>query len=235
VILGAAFCPHPPALIPELAGNAAGELGDLRAACTDVIREVIDLGGPVVVLGSATTSSSHSPLSRGTLAGFGLPLQVHLGAPTCGGDLDLPLSLTVGAWLVREVAGPRSGARGFSVGPDFGSTRAAVELLEIAEREDVALLVMGDGSARRSPSAPGYLDERAAPFDRAVATALATADSTTLESLDADLGATLLAAGVPAWRAAARLMDGGRFDARLSYDAAPYGVGYFVARWLARA
>ena len=200
-----------------------------------MIGQVAALGSPLVLLGSGPESGSHSPLCRGSMAGYGLPVEVHLGAPTCGGDLDLPLSLTVGAWLVREVLGPRSGARGFSVGPDFGGHRAAAQLLAVAEQEDVALLVMGDGSARRSTSAPGYLDERAAGFDASVATALAHADATGLAALDAQLGAQLLAAGVPAWHAAARLLDGGDNAGTVAYEGAPYGVGYFAAQWLPRA
>jgi hypothetical protein len=235
VIVGAAFCPHPPAVVPELAGNAAGELADLRAACTNAVAAVAALGAPLVVLGPDSVSLSHSPLCRGSLAGFGLPMELHLGAPTCGGDLDLPLSLTIGAWLVRAVIGPRSGARGFSVGPDFAATRAAVDALAIAEREDVALLVMGDGSARRTTTAPGYLDARAESFDASVSSALAAGDWAALHDLDPDLGTELLASGVGAWRAAASLLDGASYAAHLHYDGAPYGVGYLVAEWTLRA
>jgi hypothetical protein len=59
-------------------------------------------------------------------------------------------------------------------------------------------------------------------------------DGEALANLDESLGAELLAAGVPAWRAAGALLAGGEFDAELLYAAAPYGVGYFVAQWLAR-
>jgi hypothetical protein len=234
VISGAAFCPQPPALVPELAGAAALELAPVRAACGTAIRRVVAPDRQLVLLGSADVSRAHSPLSRGSLAGFGLPVELHLGAPTCGGALELPPSLTVGAWLVQSVLGPRSGARGFSVGPDFAGSRAAVELLELAETQDVALLVMGDGSARRGVGAPGYLEERAAPFDAAVAEALGAGDAAALEALDPDLGAELLAAGVSAWRAAGRLLDGRHYDAELLYSDDPYGVGYLVAAWTAR-
>jgi hypothetical protein len=221
-------------LVPELAGGAAGELNGLRAACAAAIERVVGDGRQLVLIGSAARSLSHSPLSRGSLAGYGLASEVHLGAPTCGGALDLPPSLTIGAWLVRSVLGPHSGARAFSVGSDFASSRAAVELLTLAETEDIALLVMGDGSARRSTTAPGYLDRRAAPFDDAVAVALSTGDAAALEGLDEDLGAELLASGVPAWRVAGRLLDGHDHAAQLLYCDAPYGVGYFVAAWIER-
>ena len=233
MISGAAFCPHPPLLVPEIAGDAAPELDSLRAACRAAITEVSGSGHQLVLLGAGPDSVTHSPLARGTLAGFGLAGQLHLGSPACGGAVELPLSLTVGAWLVRDALGPRSGAVGFSVGSGFDTSRAAVELLRLAEDSDIALVVMGDGSARRSTSAPGYLDERAAGFDAAVSTALGVGDAAALAEVDPDLAQALLAAGAPAWRVAGGLLAGVGYRARLLYDEAPYGVGYLVASWLA--
>ena len=232
MISGAAFCPQPPLLIPEIAGAAAAELDELRSACRAAVTEVSTPGHQIVLLGNGPVSRFHSPLARGSMGGFGMAGEVHLGAPTCGGSLELPPSLTVGAWLVRDVLGPRSGAVAFSVGPDFDSSTAAVELLRCAEESDVALIVMGDGSARRSTSAPGYLDERAADFDAAIATALAAGDAEALAGVDLELADELLVAGGPAWRTVGGLLAGGRYRAALTYDAAPYGVGYFVASWL---
>jgi hypothetical protein len=232
VISGAAFCPQPPVLVPDLAGAAAPELDDLRAACRAAITQVAAAGHQLVLLGAGPSSKLHSPLARGTLAGFGLSGEIHLGAPTCGGALELPPSLTVGAWLTRDVLGPRSGALAVSVGPDFGRTPAAVELLRMAEESDITLLVMGDGSARRSIAAPGHLDDRAATFDAEVVTALAAGDGEALARLDLELGAELMATGVPAWRAAGSLLTGTRYRASLLADSARYGVGYFVASWL---
>lgn len=230
MIAAAAFCPHPPVLVPEIARGAAAETRPVRDACRAALERIAAPGRPLVLLGTGPASLVHSPLARGTFAGLGVPGEVHLGAPTCGGPLDLPLSLTVGAWLVRDVLGPRSGARGFSAGPDFAGSPAAVELLRLAETEDVALLVLGDASARRSTAAPGYLDERAAGFDAGVAAALASGDGARLAGIDADLGAELLAAGVPAWHAAAGVLGDG-YRAEVSYDDAPFGVGYLVATW----
>lgn len=234
MIAAAAFCPYPPLLVPELAGGAAAELEPVRDACRKVLSSVHEVADRLVLVGAAATSAFHSPVARGSLSGHGVAVDVQLGSPACGGSLELPLSLTVGAWLVTQAVGDRTGAVGFSVGPDFASTRAALDLLALAETERVGLVVMGDGSARRSTTAPGYLDERAEPFDSAVVAALRDGDGDALANLDESLGADLLAAGVPAWRAAGALLAGGEFDAELLYAAAPYGVGYFVAQWLAR-
>jgi hypothetical protein len=236
VILGAAFLPNPPVLVPAVASGAAGELEPLRRASRQALRRVHgDDGRRLAVLGPANTSAMHSPVARGSLSGYGVSLEVHLGSPGCGGAAELPLSLTVGAWLLGQALGPSSGAVGFSVGPDFVASRAAVELLALAETTRVALVVMGDGSARRSTTAPGYLDPRAEPFDAAVAAALRNGDGEALADLDETLGAELLAAGVPAWRAAGALLAGGSYDAELLYAEAPYGVGYFAAAWTAHA
>ena len=100
------------------------------------------------------------------------------------------------------------------------------------DRGRLGVLVMGDGTARRCERAPGYLDERAASFDAAVAAALAAGDAAMLRDLDPALGADLLAAGVPAWRTAGHVVGGRPVAAELLHESAPYGVAYLVATWL---
>ena len=235
MIAAAAFLPNPPLLVPSVAGAASVELEPLRAAGATALHRVHGSGVPrLAMLGSGDTSVMHSPVARGSLSGYGVSLDVHLGSPACGGALELPLSLTVGAWLLADALGPSTGAVGFSIGPDFAASRAAVDLLALAESERVGLIVMGDGSARHSTKAPGYLDPRAEPFDEGVVAALRDGDIEALAGLDAALGAELLASGVPAWQAAAAVLSGD-YDAELLYADAPYGVGYFAAAWTARA
>jgi hypothetical protein len=154
-----------------------------------------------------------------------VPLTVSAG-PDGSGPVELPLALTIGAWLLGEALGAERSAQAWSVGPDDAE---AIELPD----GPVALLVMGDGSARRSTSAPGYLDERAGAFDAAVADALRHGTAEGLRT-DAALADELLVAGTPVWNAAATLLAGRAWDAELLYDDAPYGVGYFVAAWTAR-
>ena len=89
---------------------------------------------------------------------------------------------------------------------------------------------MGDGSARRTEKAPGWLDERAAASTPRSARRLRPGIPSAL-AVDLALGAELLAAGAPPWAAAAGLLAAGAGTARLSYDEAPYGVGYLVATW----
>ena len=234
MIVGAVFCPHPPLLLPEIAAGAAVELDEVRCACSTALAALAARQpDQLVVLGGSKRSQLHSPVARGSLAAYGLAREFHLGSPGCGGDVNLPLSLTIGAWLVAEAFGARSGAVGFGIGPGFAASRPALELLALAESSRIGLVVMGDGSARRSERAPGYLDGRAAGFDAAVEAALRAGDAGALAELPEQLGTELLAAGVPAWRAAGALFASDPDIAEVQYAGAPYGVGYFVASWLA--
>ncbi len=115
----------------------------------------------------------------------------------------LPLALGIGALLLDEAgyAGPR-------VTHAIAESEPAASCLAIgrklaASAPRVALLATGDGSARRSVSAPGYLDDRAAPFDEAVEHAVRDGDLSALAALDPALAADLLAVGRPAWQALA--------------------------------
>lgn len=231
VITGAAFCPHPPLLVPEVARGAAPELHGLRSACREAIRRIASSAPRVVVIGPGPVTRFHEARTRGSLAGFGVPLEIPLGSDEPG-PVELPLSLTVAAWLIRDALGHDSGAVGYSIGP--ADDRGPGPLLPAGDDGDFALLVMGDGSARRSTAAPGYLDERAAGFDAAVADGLASGAGTQLQ-LDGSLAADLLASGGPAWQVAAAALGPADYDAELLYDDAPYGVGYFVAVWTQRA
>jgi hypothetical protein len=224
VISAVAFCPHPPLLVPDVARGAAPELDDLRAACRTAIRRFAHPGARLVVVGAGAEWRQFGPTTRGSLAGYGVPVEIPLGSDEPG-PVELPLALTIGAWLLRDALGADCGAIGHAVGPGDGRLPSV--------DDDVTLLVMGDGSARRSTSAPGYFDERAAAFDGAVVDALRSGDPARLRP-DVALGDALLAAGSRAWSAAASLTAPHEWDADLLYDAAPYGVGYIVASWTQR-
>lgn len=222
-----AFCPQPPLLVPQLAAGAAEELDGLRAACRQAVGRVLGTGPErVVVLGAGPVTASYGPGAAGTLAGYGVPVGASLGPPDGAGPV-LPPALTVGAWLLAEAPVPLAGQ---AVGLDADPADVAAAVVG----PGTALLVMGDGSARRSPRAPGYVDDRAAGLDAAVAAALGSGDAAALRALDPVLGADLLAAGAPAWRVAGHATAGAEVEAELLHESAPYGVGYFVATWVPR-
>ena len=238
VISAVAFCPQAPVLVTDLAGGAAGELDDLRAACRTAIGRLAAPGRQLVVLGGGGggRDASYGSTTRGSLAGFGLDLEVPLGSDEPG-PVELPPSLTVGAWLLRDALGANCGAVGMKTDGSFPVEHRWDEQFVGG---DVALLVMGDGTARRTVKAPGYLDDRAAGFDEAIAAALRSGDPAALAELDPVLGAELLAAGLPAWRRAGELLGdpllgrppaGDGWRAELLYESDPYGVDYVVAVW----
>ncbi len=218
---GVVFCPCPPLLVPEVGQGAAAELAGLRATCDEAVAALVDGAEAVTVVGPGPKDRIHGEGASGTLAGFGVP--VRSGGP---GAAELPLSLAVGAWLLDRapVALPR---RYVEVGP-AGSGPAGRWL----DGSD-AVLVMGDGSARLADRAPGGLDPAAAAYDDALVAALGAGDPAALAALDPGPARTMMAAGVPAWRAvgAALAALGGPWTARLLAREAPYGVSYVVARW----
>lgn len=114
--------------------------------------------------------------------------------------------------------GPR--VRVLASGPSGGRVAAAlVEAAGAAAVEDgeTGVLVVGNGSAKRTEKAPGHFDPRAEEFDAGL--------RRTFAGIDADLAAEL-------WADTACL---GALpplaEAEVTYDDAPFGVQYWVARW----
>jgi hypothetical protein len=140
----------------------------------------------------------------------------------------LPWPLGIGAWLLDEVGwdGPR---RYLGVSP--ADDVAAATAQGTTDGAQVVIAV-GDGSACRTERAPGYLDDRAGAFDARIADLLARGDAAGLGGIDTALAADLMCAGLPVWRwVSATVGDAEVGAAELVTHVAPYGVGYFVARW----
>jgi hypothetical protein len=214
-ISAVAFCPHPPLLLPGIAAGTEIETESLRFACDQAVGRLIETGpSQVVILGADGPPVSLRSLAPGLV------------------DSDqrrLPLALLVGEWLLsRQPQCPPSIY--VRIGPDGDAITPWPDMAG-----PTALLVMGDGSARRSVKGPGYLDERAQPFDDAVVDALANPARGALANLDLTLAAELLVAGAPAWMATAKLAGvdwQSDWHGEVLYADAPYGVMYMVATWL---
>ncbi|MHA6763222.1 class III extradiol dioxygenase subunit B-like domain-containing protein [Streptacidiphilus sp. PAMC 29251] len=230
MLVAAAVCPCPPLLVPELASGAAPELDGLRAACDNAVRAVLAADPDLLwVVGPDAEHGSFEDGGTGSFRSFGVDLAVTLGRS--GSTEPLPASLSVGAWLLAR-AGWDGAAKGLAV-PDYLEPELCaangVRLAESATR--VGLLVLGEGSARRTVKAPGYLDERAEGFDAAAARGLAGADAGgELAAMDDELAFELMASGRAPWQVLSGASNGA-LDAELLYQDAPYGVGYFVASW----
>ena len=111
---------------------------------------------------------------------------------------------------VRVVASGPSGARVAE------SLVAAVGADVVAEGE-TGVLVVGNGSAKRTEKAPGHFDERAEAFDASLRESFGGIDAALAADLWAD---TACLAGLPPLA-----------EAAVTYDDAPFGVQYWVATW----
>jgi hypothetical protein len=232
VLIAAAVCPHPPLIVPELAGAAAPELDDLRAACASAITALADARPELlVVTGGAERTAAYPGDAAGTLRPWGVDVRTGTGAPC------LPLSLTIGRWLLdrwRAATGRALPPLRFeAVACDAPGPECAALGRRIARMADrVALLTMGDGSARLTERSPGYVHPDAVPYDDMVADALATADLDRLAGLDPARTAELWVGGRAAFQVLAGAAEGAPpRRSELLYRAAPYGVSYFVAQW----
>ncbi|MGN6132380.1 MAG: class III extradiol dioxygenase subunit B-like domain-containing protein [Nocardioidaceae bacterium] len=225
MILAAAVCPHPPLLFREL-GGTQDAVAALREACRESVRDAAAGADRVVLVGGAASTRAWDPA---------LPPPVHRygGArPPAGGVL--PLSLGVGRRLLDEV-GWSGAVEPVSVAWDATAADAEALAGDLARRsERLAVVALGDGSARRGTTAPGSLDERAFGFDDAIAGALAGGDAQALLDLDPRLAAELMVLGRAAFATLGALALAGSSGAvapALRYRDDPFGVSYFVAGW----
>jgi hypothetical protein len=222
-VVAAAVCPHPPVLIPEVATGAAPDLDDLRTTCLNAI-DTLSTATSILVVGSGR-AGTYDASAGGSFGAYGAP-GVRIGS----GPAVLPLSLAVGGWLLEQSKAAGLPRTYWAVPADTAPDECLRLGREIADGNDrVGLLVMGDGSARRSEHSPVHLHPRAEIFDTTVAKAFQHKDLDVLAALDPDLAAELQAAGRAPWQVLAGALEGTPLSGELLYEAAPYGVGYFVA------
>jgi hypothetical protein len=215
-----AVCPATPLLSPDVSVSPDG-VAAMQAACRAAVAALLDATPDrVVVIGEAPRLGAYD--GTWDWRGFGLPAR--------GVGDRLPRALAVGAWLLDDAGweGPR----------DYLGLPAETPPATCAEQGAgiggaPALLVIGDGSARRSLKAPGHLDPRAEAYDEALAAALSSADLEALSALDPALAADLMVGGRAAFQALAAAAAGAAWEPRLLLHEAPYGVGWLAAAWKA--
>ena len=242
MLVAAAVCPHPPLLVPEAMGTAGQRdsgMDEVLAACDAAVAGLAAAGPDLtVVVGGAAASAVHDGSAAGSLREYGIGYAVGAGEPV------LPLSLTVGSWLVRRAglepldgpsAGPARRGGGLSLRAVARATPAP-ECLRLGaaiarQAPRVALLAMGDGPARRAVGIEGAADPAADRYDAEAAAALAGADPARLARLAPSLDDELMVAGRAAWQVLAGAADGQRLRGRLRCAMARYEVSYLVASW----
>jgi hypothetical protein len=237
MLIAAAVCPHPPLLVPEATGpfgTGDPELTGLRSACHQAVAALLaERPGLIAVVGAdpaAGHTTEYPPRAAGRLHDYGVPFAIGQGRR---GAPDLPLSLTIGKWLLGEHQAPAAWWGIAPAAPPAECLQLGEKLAALAPR--VALLALGDGAARRARAAPGAADPEADRYDEQVAGALATADVAALAALDPRLDRPLEIAGRAAWQvlagAAGDEQGQDAFAAELRYRGVPFEVGYVVASW----
>jgi len=231
MITAVAVCPHPPLLFRELSG-LEDVARDLRAACLSAIASVTSTDPDVVVVvGGADRTGSWDANRPPDVAKFGT---------TVGRAVEqvLPLSLGVARRLLDE-AGWRGAVELQGIGWDASGDEVDSLADRIAARDQrIVLVALGDGSARRGALAPGYLDERAFPFDEATGRALAEGDADALMHMDASLAEELMVGCRAAFEVMATAVhqtvvreEGSKPRSTVLYQDDPWGVMYYVATW----
>jgi hypothetical protein len=200
-------------------------LPELRDACAKAVAELVRADPEmIVVVGPAAETAEWDPESRPDLSAYapalgpagrpGLPLALGLGA------LLLDQAGYTGRRVLQAVGGHEPARACTALGAQWAATGTGA----------TAMLAMGDGSARRSTAAPGYLDERAVPFDTSVEDAVRAGDLAALARVDPALARDLMATGRPAWQVLAGALGPAQRPATdILYADAPFGVAYLIA------
>jgi hypothetical protein len=130
----AAFLPHPPLLVPELAGAAAPELERLRDACRLALEAVIAAAGTIILIGDGPVWGVPQPAAPGSFRPYGAELEVVLpalvdldlaGLPEPARLAGLPLSLAVAAYLLADLDTPSDRLFAATVPASLGPGAAA--------------------------------------------------------------------------------------------------------------
>jgi len=227
-----AIIPSAPVLVPELAGAAAGEVAELRAA---MIAAVAALPPRWVVVGVRTGDVADvadvvvGPESVGTFAGFGADLVVRLSPQATGPPAELPLCALIAGWM-RDQAQPdaRAEVRVYAANHDGeAALTLGRQLRNEIDRlaEPAGVMVVADGANTLTPAAPGGHHPNDVAVQRALDDALSCGDVAALTRLPRQV------VGRVAFQVLAGLAEPVPRSAKELYRAAPYGVGYFAGVW----
>ena len=221
-----AIIPSAPVLVPELAGAAADEVAELRAA---MVAAVAALPPRWVVVGVGAGDAVVGPESVGTFAGFGADLVVRLSPEATGPPVELPLCALIAGWM-RDQAQPdaRAEVRVFAARHDLDAVLAlGRQLRNETEQstEPTGVLVIADGANTLTPAAPGGYHPADVDVQRVLDDALGCGDVAALTRLPEQV------VGRVAFGVLAGLAEPAPRSAKELYRAAPYGVGYFAGVW----
>jgi hypothetical protein len=227
MLVAAAICPAAPLVARELTGSDP-VAPDLRQACLDAVAFLLSADPDLVAVVGEGTPARGWPADRSLdLTVFAPALCQDAGRGA--GDGALPVSLGLGSMLLDQAdyAGRRV-LHSVTQHQSVADCAALGARLAVAA-DRVALLVMADGSARRTLRAPGYLDERSHAFDAEIELAISSGDLQALLAIDAGLARELMATGRPAWQVLAGAARQVSTAVQVRYRDDPFGVFYLVA------
>lgn len=226
VLSAIALVPSAPVLVPELAGGAAAELSELRAAVAEAATVLPDRW---VAVGVGAADAVLTPPRAGTFAGYGADIRVALSPGNDATPGALPLCALITGW-VRGQCAPRAAAEVRVYDGDLDTDTALARGRElrdlITEAGDaVGVLVVADGCHTLTQPAPGGYDPDSISVQSALDDALAAGDAAALTRLPSSV------VGRVAYQVLAGLAEPAPRSARELYRGAPYGVGYFAGVW----
>lgn len=229
-----AVVPYPPLLVPELTVRSVAETEQLRTSCLYAVSSLTDTARGWVAVGVDRYGPRLlGPDAVGTFAGYGVDVPVALGAGAEGvPDPQLPLPALIAGWLRAQAGASEVTAHLLAADMPTAECRAYGARLA-ASVERVGLLVLADGTQCRDIRSPRPPDERAAPADEQIKTALAEADTARLLGMDPALSTELGLEGRAALQtlAGAAESEGCEWTGELVYAETPFGVTYHVAVW----
>ncbi len=239
MIVSALVLPATPLLLPGVTGRPVPEVERLRAACVAALRTVVAaVPDRLVVVGARRPGE---PSGRPKLRDEGPAHGFRRGVDRRPGDPDLrpAPALAVAHSLFLDAGIDPARIEWDVIDAAAGPVECAAHGADLVTGADrVALVVLGDGSARRREGSPGPVDERAVRADETVENALLRGDLDELMALDPLIADELMIHGRPAWQVLAGALrtaagqpaaSPGRGGATVSYSDDPFGVWYTVA------
>lgn len=225
--------------------GAADELDTLREKALTRVTATASRSDRILVVAGSRQVARADVFQRaefGSLRPIGLDLEIplHQSCVSFGdGDphADVPIAVSVAAWLLNEVAVdlPRT----YVVAPpraDFESTFLDQMQSLVAGRADSrwGVVVVADGSATRTPKAPGAYVEGATGWDDRWSSAWRSIDCEWFMSRTRTADAEeFVIDGVGAWSLAATVVQQspGEWISHIDTMQDPYGVMYPVGAW----
>lgn len=227
-VIAAALIPAAPLLIPELVGDDIARDEDLRREVRSAVAWLCDSAADATITIVGSGPAPGDTTGTWDLAGFGVRQR---GAPDASA---LPASLGVAAYFLDEASSSQA-RRYVSVTGSMTPQQCAEVGRRLAIGAPTALLIVGDGTARRDEKAPGYLDPRAADWDGRALQALSDMDVESLLALDPAEATELWADGRAPWQVLAGAAASSPLRGGIRLADTRYGVQYCVGRWSSAA